>query len=180
MKLGSLIWLGAGLCLVGIMMPADHSRMNDPPQAVSGTGSLTVDAVEPFDHTGSQDYLGGEMVLQQQSDGHFYASPSINSVPVDALIDTGASVIALTGADAEAIGLSWDQSQIRTVGRGASGPVQGVAVRLDKVELGSFEVHDVDAMIIPEGLHVTLLGQSFLSRIPEVQISDGKMRLAEY
>ena len=53
-------------------------------------------------------------------------------------------------------------------------------VRLDTVQLGSFEVHDVPAMIVPEGLPITLLGQSFLSRIPNVEIANGQMNLSQY
>jgi len=178
MKLTGLLVLGAIACGVGIMMPSGGD--NAAPGATTAANSAFADQTEAQMPFGRQDYLSGEMVLHQQDDGHFYASPAINSVPIDALVDTGASVIALTGADAQAIGLTWDQSQVGIVGRGASGPIEGVQVRLDRVELGSFEVHDVDAMIIPEGLHVSLLGQSFLSRIPNVAIANGEMSLSDY
>lgn len=171
MKLAGIIGLGLAACAFGALMPGERATTSP---AASGR-ALAADT----DAGDRPDYLSGEMVLDRQEDGHFYARPSINSVPVDALVDTGASVVALTGADAEAIGLAWDQSQVRVVGQGASGPVEGVAVRLDRIELGDFEVHDVDAIVIPEGLHVSLLGQSFLSRIPSVAISDDRMNLSD-
>lgn len=174
MKLGGIIAIGAMACGVGLLMPDRDQKASVA--APGGTGAtLAVDA--PGEERA--DYLSGEMVLQRQGDGHFYASPAINAVPIDALVDTGASVVALTGADAEAIGLTWDPAQVAVIGHGASGPVEGVAVRLDSIELGGFEVHDVDAMIVPSGLHISLLGQSFLSRIPHVRISDGRMSLSD-
>lgn len=173
MKLGGIIAIGAMACVVGLLMP---DRDQAAPVVAPGGAALTVDA--PGEQR-TPDYLSGEMVLQRQGDGHFYASPTINAVPIDALVDTGASVVALTGADAEAIGLTWDPAQVAVIGQGASGPVEGVAVRLDSIELGGFEVHDVDAMIVPAGLHISLLGQSFLSRIPNVRISDGRMSLSD-
>lgn len=171
MKLAGIIGLGLAACAFGALMPGEREAAPSvaPGQAlaVNGAGDQPVD------------YLSGEMILDRQEDGHFYARPSINSVPVDTLVDTGASVVALTGADAEAIGIAWDPAQVRVVGQGASGPVEGVVVRLDRIELGDFEAHDVEAMVIPEGLQVSLLGQSFLSRIPSVAISDDRMNLSD-
>lgn len=177
MKMGGIIAIGAFACLIGAFMPG-RQEPRDAAREGSGAGALAASQGSDAESR-SADYLIGEMVLQQQADGHFYASPRVNMVAIDALVDTGASVIALTGSDAEAIGLSWDPNAVRVIGQGASGDVMGVPVRLERVELGTFEVRDVDAVIIPEGLHVTLLGQSFLSRIPSVEIADGQMSLSD-
>ena len=91
------------------------------------------------------------------------------------LVDTGASIIALTGADAEAIGLDWSEADVVPIGRGASGTVHGVPVRLERVELGGFEATDVEAAIVPQGLDVSLLGQSFLSKLHGVRIEGDRM-----
>ncbi|WP_245656486.1 retropepsin-like aspartic protease family protein [Novosphingobium naphthalenivorans] len=118
-----------------------------------------------------------DTVLTRQSDGHFYARADVDAHSTRFLVDTGASMIALTGADAEAIGLRWDPSELRPVGRGASGTVYGVPVRLEHVELGAFGARGVGAVIVPEGLEVSLLGQSFLARIPSVRIDGDRMTL---
>lgn len=173
MKLGGILLAGALACTIGAMMPESA----DLPGALDGKATQV--AAE-----GAQDerpdYLTGEMMLQRQPDGHFYATPSINGVEVQTLVDTGASVVALTGSDAQALGLSWNEDDLGIVAQGANGPIRGVEVRLDTVQLGGFEVHDVPAMIVPEGLPITLLGQSFLSRIPRVAIADGQMNLSQY
>lgn len=120
-------------------------------------------------------WLTGGTVLDRQSDGHFYADANVNSHQTHFLVDTGASIVALTGTDAQAIGLTWADSDIVRIGQGASGTVYGVPVRLDHVELGGFEADDVQAAIIPDGLSVSLLGQSFLSKLRGVRIDGDRM-----
>ncbi len=120
---------------------------------------------------------GGEVVLPRAGDGHFYAEVMVEGVPSQMLVDTGATVIALTGEDAQAIGIVWEPDDVRPVARGASGPVHGVPVTLQTVQLGDFEAESVEAVVIPEGLGISLLGQSFLSRIERVEMSEREMVL---
>lgn len=122
-------------------------------------------------------WSAGETVLSRSGNGHFYADVTINGAPVNLMVDTGASMIALTGADARAAGLSWHEADIRPVAQGASGPVYGVNVQLDNVVLGGHEARDVHGVIVPEGLGVSLLGQSFLRTIEPVRIEGDRMVL---
>jgi aspartyl protease family protein len=119
----------------------------------------------------------GDAMLSRSPDGHFYADVSIDSQDVRMLVDTGASVIALTGSDAEALGLEWSEDELLPIGRGASGDVIGKPVQLDRVRLGDLEAEHVEAVIVPQGLDVSLLGQSFLGRVGKVEIEDGRMVL---
>lgn len=125
----------------------------------------------------NESWLSGQTVLQRQPDGHFYADATVEGRRFHFLVDTGASIVALTGEDADAMGLYWDEASLRPVGRGASGTVHGVPVRIEQMEVGGFEARDVQAAIIPEGLDVSLLGQSFLSQIDNVEINGDEMKL---
>jgi aspartyl protease family protein len=116
-----------------------------------------------------------ETVIERESDGHFYAEARVDSHPTRFLVDTGASIVALTGEDAQAAGLTWSEGDMIEIGRGASGSVYGVPVRLERVELGGFEAQDVEAAIVPTGLDVSLLGQSFLTRVKGLRIEDDRM-----
>lgn len=118
---------------------------------------------------------GDSFTLARADDGHFYADVSIDGQDTRMLVDTGASVIALTGEDAAALGLAWDDGEVSEVAQGASGPVLGVRTVLPLVELGGFTAENVPALIIPEGLFVSLLGQSFLSKIASVEMAGDKM-----
>ena len=176
MKMAGILTLAGVACAIGALMPGEQVPAETA--AAPSHAEAQAKASAAFGEA-RQDYLSGDIVLSRQMDGHFYASPAINAVRIETLVDTGATVIALTAADADAAGVRWDESEVRPVGRGANGTIMGVPVTLDRVELGTFEVHDVPAIVIPEGLDVTLLGQAFLSRIPNVAISDDEMRLSD-
>lgn len=122
---------------------------------------------------------GTETALKRERDGHFYADVTVEGVPTRMLVDTGASVVALTGDDALAMGLYWDESEVAPVAQGASGAVYGVNTTISHMRLGDFEARDVRAVIVPEGLGISLLGQSFLATIDNVRIADDRMVLED-
>ncbi|MDN3646498.1 TIGR02281 family clan AA aspartic protease [Pontixanthobacter aestiaquae] len=124
---------------------------------------------------GSSEWYSSGHSLKRQSDGHFYANGTVQGASTEFLVDTGASVIALTGNDARAAGLTWNDADIRPIGTGASGAVYGVATIIDQVEVGGLAQRNVRAVIIPEGLEISLLGQSFLAQIDSVEIVKDKM-----
>lgn len=131
--------------------------------------------------TGSQavaDWNAGGHSLARAPDGHFYADTIVDGTPVQMMVDTGASVIALTASDAAAAGLNWDDSQVVPIGTGASGTVYGLPAQLSEVEIGGIVRRNVRAVIIPEGLEVSLLGQSWLSQVDAVEIVDDRMVLS--
>jgi len=131
------------------------------------------------DDDAAQDWNTNEAMLRRESDGHFYANVRVNGGEFRFLVDTGASIVALTGEDAQAMGLQWDDAALRTIGRGASGDVRGVPVLLDSVEINGIEKHGVQAAIIPEGLDTSLLGQSYLGQLRNVDISGDAMTLGD-
>lgn len=138
------------------------------------------DSAEPQLNLAAQpEWHGGEMTLDREPDGHFYAGVRIDTSDVRMLVDTGASMIALTGEDARDAGLYWDPNDLQPVARGASGVVMGVPVRLPEVAVGDFVARDVEAVIVPEGLGISLLGQSFLSHIETVNISGDTLTLSD-
>lgn len=124
-----------------------------------------------------EQWQSGQTVLARERDGHFYADANVDGVRLRLLVDTGASIVALTGDDAAALGLTWDESSLKPIGRGASGVVHGIPVRIDRMEVDGIEARSIEAAIIPDGLDVSLLGQSFLSQVATVEISGNEMRL---
>jgi aspartyl protease family protein len=154
---------------VGWLAPREHAPKGEHEAAVE-SGSARLAAARTRE-------ASGDAVLSRSPDGHFYADVSIDAQDVRMLVDTGASVVALTGSDAEALGLEWSDDDLFPIARGASGDVIGKRVRLDRVRLGDLEAEGVEAIIVPEGLDVSLLGQSFLGRVGKVEIEDGRMML---
>ncbi|QUL37762.1 TIGR02281 family clan AA aspartic protease [Erythrobacter sp. JK5] len=164
----TLIFAAAVFGFVALVVPMSDEEADD----AAGDGLTQAGASGA---SASADWFAGDHTLRRQSDGHFYASATIDGVPVRMMVDTGASVIALTGSDASAIGLYWDDDDVTHIGQGANGAVFGVPTRLDEVEIGGMTRRDVSAVIIPEGLGVSLLGQSYLSQIGAVEIADDRM-----
>ncbi len=165
---------------VGIASPGGLLSYGASDAAPASSQPTSLSPHSPIRDTGVQDTSAAwsdSAVLAREADGHFYASVMIDGQPFRMLVDTGASVVALTGADAEAMGLSWNESDVRPVAQGASGPVEGVVATLGSVTLGDHEAPDVQAIIIPEGLGISLLGQSFLGTLGSVRISDDQMIL---
>ena len=146
-----------------------------PGEAESGSATnLAVVESKPV----AQQGWGNEFALPRHRDGHFYADVVIDGTSTHMLVDTGASVVALTGQDALSLGLTWDHSDVQPVAQGASGAVFGVHTTLPRMAVGDFEASNVAAIIVPEGLGISLLGQSFLSQVGAVNIADDRMVLS--
>jgi aspartyl protease family protein len=159
--------------LVGWFAPGEPDTSDSAPSPAMAHASMA----EPR-KSARPAWRGGPLALQRAGDGHFYADVRIDTRDYRMLVDTGASVVALTGEDARGMGLHWDPNALAPVAHGASGPVLGVPVVLESVAVGDFEASGVQAIIVPEGLPVSLLGQSFLSQVPQVRISGDDLTLA--
>ena len=164
---------------VGITaIPEDAGDRPEDAAAPMAAGSDAADRAAAK-HDSYAAWVAGITELPRAADGHFYADAAINGSRIGFLVDTGASVVALTGADARAAGLVWSQADVGPVAQGASGPVEGVRVTLDSITLGGHEARNIAAVIVPEGLPVSLLGQSFLSTVHPVRIEQDRMVLGE-
>ncbi|MCJ2180414.1 retropepsin-like aspartic protease family protein [Novosphingobium album (ex Hu et al. 2023)] len=173
MRMGPLILLAGTLAFVAWIAPHLPVPEGSPAPVTAGPAADSA----PQARQKEPGWAGDGTVLERAGDGHFYVDASVEYRSTRFLVDTGASIIVLTGSDARAIGLDWNDSDLAPIGRGAGGTVYGVRVRLERVELGGIEVHDVDAAIIPQGLDVSLLGQSFLTRLSGVRIEGDRMIL---
>jgi len=134
--------------------------------------------VTPLTDPGREDtWQGAARTLLRDADGHFYADGRVQGAKVRFLLDTGASVVALTAADARAAGIWWSAADVRPVARGAGGVVRGVPTRLAEVEVDGIRRANVAAVVIPEGLETSLLGQSWLSRVGNLEIAGDRLTL---
>jgi aspartyl protease family protein len=117
-----------------------------------------------------------EVRLKKRQNGHFYTHGLANGQVVEFLVDTGASSVVLTLADARRIGLQVDPRRFRVIGTGASGAVRGTVARLDQVEIAGRTLRGVEVMVA-QGLRGSLLGQDFLRHLQSVSMSGDTMVL---
>jgi aspartyl protease family protein len=104
-----------------------------------------------------------KLVLAPDSQGHYVVQGEINSVPARMLIDTGASLIALPGHEAERMGIDFRKGR-RVYVSTANGQAVAWRVKVDTLRLGDMELHQLDALVHESGLPIILLGNSFLNR----------------
>lgn len=119
----------------------------------------------------------GAIEVPRAPDGHFYLMLQVNGAPVEFMVDTGASQMVLSRADAERAGI--DTAGLAFLGRAmtANGEVRTAAVRLDSVALGPVRDRDVPAAVNGGELGVSLLGMSYLQRWARIEITGSTLRL---
>jgi aspartyl protease family protein len=99
------------------------------------------------------------------ADGHYWAEANIDGHAVPVMIDTGASVVVLTPADATRLGLRLKPADFSAKVTTASGPVRAAPVQLQAVSVAGARVDRVEALVVEQGLPHSLLGMSYLGRL---------------
>jgi aspartyl protease family protein len=107
----------------------------------------------------------GHVTLYAQN-GHFYADGTINGVPVRFLVDTGATTVALSGRDAQRLGIDYRRLGRAGIASTASGLVKSYQLTLARVEVGDIVLFNVDAGVVEGSFpREVLLGMSFLGQV---------------
>ena len=114
---------------------------------------------------------GNRIVLTAGTGGHFMTPGQINGRAVQFVVDTGATSIAMSAADAERAGINYKGGQPIQLST-ANGVAPGFRVKLNSVRVGDVEVYDVDAVVIPQAMPYMLLGNSFLTRFQMIREND--------
>ena len=121
-----------------------------------------------------------EVILRQQEGGHFKADVGVGPATVPMLLDTGATSIALSYADAIRAGIDPDTLSFTRQIVTANGRTLAAPVRLDTVTLGPIVRHDVDAVVTQSGqLDESLLGMSFLGSLRSMEMRSDRMTLID-
>lgn len=122
----------------------------------------------------------GSVALIADSRGHFVTTGNVNGMPLRFLVDTGASVIALSVDDAKRAGVNYlagSRGQVQT----ANGIATVYLVKLDAVKVGEILLNNVDAAVIDGNkLPIALLGMSFLNRMEMKRAGDTLTLIKRY
>lgn len=102
------------------------------------------------------------IVLTADSRGHFTHQIRINDQLIDAVVDTGASTIAIGKRDADRLRIDYSKAPTLNVGT-ANGTAKAWSVRLHSVRLGEVQAWNVEAVIVPQDMPFVLLGNNFLA-----------------
>jgi aspartyl protease family protein len=171
-----VVLLGVGAAMFGRVPNTNAAQANGTTIAVHSEDVAESAPVASRSSSQSIDALDQSVELTRDSNGYFYADVQINGAPVHAVVDTGATVMALSREDARAAGIATSIGMNDVVGQGADGVVKGEQVMLDRVTLGQKTAEGVPAVILSNGGQ-SLLGQSFLTKFASVKIEGDKMVL---
>lgn len=125
-----------------------------------------------------EDPIPGRAVrLEAGPNGHFYLDAKVNGTQTSFLVDTGASLIALSYESAQNAGIRLRKSDFTHSASTANGRVPMAVVMLDSIRYKNILVHNVRAGVLPKGAlgGANLLGNSFLNRLQEYKVSNGTL-----
>lgn len=184
MQLTYLVLLGAAIA--GSYIFANKNNLGKVAQQAAIWGMIFVGTIAAIglwndisrDIAPRQAVSGTDIVLPRAPDGHYYITLDINDVPVDFVVDTGATQVVLTQQDAQNVGLNPDDLRYLGIARTANGEVRTASVVLDQVSVGPYTDARLRATVNGGEMDQSLLGMTYLGLYDSISISDGELILS--
>jgi len=158
---GSPITIGIGETIEGVTVLSADRR-----GAVVRSGGIarTLPLVAYRSSTGGAGGGGYSITLLAGPSGQFLASGAVNGSPMQFVVDTGATWVALSRSQAKRMGINYTRGT-PTLTSTANGIVRGWRLKVDSVRIGDATERDVDAVVLDgDSGPVGLLGMSYLNR----------------
>ncbi len=153
----ALAW---GLIFVGVL--AGYGLWNDVMRDVVARQSVARD---------------GAIVVPRSPDGHFYLTLRLNGVPVQFVVDTGATNVVLSEADARRVGLDPDRLVFAGRANTANGTVATASARIETVELENITDRNMRVQVNGGEMNGSLLGMDYLRRFARIEIEPDRLVL---
>lgn len=112
-----------------------------------------------------QEVSGRETRIPLSRDGHFWISATVNGAPARFMVDTGATLTALSPSTAAAAGTQSGMLGRTVMLRTANGSVDAELVTLDELRFGNVVARDLDAVVAPGLGETNVIGMNLLSRL---------------
>lgn len=132
-------------------------------------------------HVQSAPSSGGSLSrvrLKADGRGHFVTHIEINGRSTKAVVDTGASSVAIPESVARKAGLFLKPADFNRPVSTANGTTYAAPVSLRRVQVDGLSVRDVEGIVLPDAsLSIVLLGMTFLGKLSTFSIEDGTLLL---
>ena len=114
----------------------------------------------------------GTMSFVIASDGHFYVRATVEDVAVRFLVDTGASHIVLSPADARKLGIETDELIFDRFYETANGTVRGSSIRIADLRIGEIHLKEIGASVNEAEMRHSLLGMTFFKHLKSYEVKN--------
>jgi aspartyl protease family protein len=117
------------------------------------------------------------LALSAAEDGAYHVMGLVNGTRVEFIIDTGASDIVLSPADAARVGIDAKGLDFSHVFETAHGVGHGASARVESLSIGPIALSDVTVSVNQSGMSTSLLGMAFLKRLDSFEIRQNRLIL---
>jgi len=128
----------------------------------------------------SGELTGRRVSLERDDNGHFGGDFKLNGRKVTAMVDTGATAVAINLSTARRVGLDVKQSDLTASVNTANGSARAAMAIIGRLDIGRISIENVEAIVMEDrALSGTLIGMTFLNRLRKVEVDDGTMVLVQ-
>lgn len=166
--LGSLVRVASWVVLVGALYLVVGERGRIDPYLARIAAALKLD---------DQQVSGKEVRIRMAADGHFWARVRIGDVERRMLVDSGATITALSTRTASAAGLQMREEMFPVVLQTANGNVAARTATVAEMRLGTIAARGLTVVVSPAFGDADILGMNFLSRLKSWRVEDNTLIL---
>lgn len=124
--------------------------------------------------------LGRKVLIKVGPHGHFNGEFRLNGRRVDAIVDTGATLVAINRSMARQIGIPIAAQDFKYTVNTANGKARAASATIARLQIGRITIEDVKAVVLEDSaLTGTLIGASFLNRLAKYQVENGALLLVQ-
>ncbi|MES2022089.1 MAG: TIGR02281 family clan AA aspartic protease [Pseudomonadota bacterium] len=126
---------------------------------------------------GGQRVVGKEMRVPMAADGHFWVRVKLGGIERRMLVDSGATVTAISADTAAAAGIEPSDSLMPVMMQTANGTVAAQTATVPELRIGNVVARDLPVVVSPAFGDMNVVGMNFLSRLKSWRVEDGVMIL---
>jgi len=130
--------------------------------------------------TRAQQAVGGELRVPMARDGHFWVNVTIGDTRQRMLIDSGATITALSLKSADTAGLRVDTPAMPVVLQTANGAIRAQTATVPELRIGNVVARDLPIVVSPAFGDTSVIGMNFLSRLKSWRVEGETMILVPH
>ena len=124
-----------------------------------------------------QTIAGGETHIRLAPDGHFWLEATVNGEPQRFMVDTGATLTAVSPGTAYAAALEPQPMRQPVMLRTANGTIRADLVTIEELRFGNIVAYDLDAVVAPGIGDTNVIGMNLLSRLASWRVEGNTLIL---